>query len=194
MKRISAFCLLLCCLYSGLVAQGTYSGKLVLMANPPLEAPALPGLVLGLETDSGNFILTQNAHWITQLPFEWDGISYAETDEVTITGTIRSSQDIYGEFYTELEIQNMQKKVLSNTDDISSEKDVFYVMGEQVLHIKNGSSAWILEIIDSKGQTKSTEVGTGERKIPMTDYPSGIYVYRIIRNGQISTKGKFVKY
>ncbi|MDE5703623.1 MAG: T9SS type A sorting domain-containing protein, partial [Bacteroidales bacterium] len=177
----------------GLVAQGTYSGKLVLMANPPLEDPALPGLVLGLETDSENFILTQNAHWITQLPLEWGGISYAETDEVTIIGTIRSLQDSHGDSYTELEIQNMQKKVLSNTGDISPEEDVFYIMGEQVLHIKNGSGAWILEIFDSKGQTRLTEVGTGERQVPMTDYPSGIYIYRIIRDGRISTTGKIVK-
>lgn len=194
MKRISVFCLLLWCLCSGLVAQGTYSGKLVLMANPPLEDPVLPGLVLGLETDSENFILTQNAHWITQLPFEWDGISYAETDEVTITGTIRSLQDSHGESYTELEIQNMQKKVLSNTGDISSGEDVFYVIGEQMLHInQNCSGLWILEIIDSKGQTRLTEVGTGERQVPMTNYPSGIYVYRIIRDGRISTTGKIVK-
>lgn len=193
MKRFSVFCLLLWCLCFSLVAQGTYSGKLVLMANPPLEDPALPGLVLGLETESENFILTQNAHWITHLPLEWEGVSYTETDEVTITGTIRSLQDIHGDSYTELEIQNMQKKVLSNTGDILPEEDVFYIMGKQVLHIKNGSGAWILEIFDSKGQPRLTEVGTGERQVPMTDYPSGIYVYRIIRNGQISTTGKIVK-
>ena len=202
MKRIMLLLLFVLGVCHWILAQETYNGKLVLTANPPMEEPALPGMVLALETESTNYILKWNAHWINQLPFEKDGVLYFEEDEVRVTGIIEQQRDINDAIYTELVILDMQKKKLANSGDVSLANSgdvsmddyVLYAEGTQVLQIRvDASYMWRLEVFDIQGRMMFSETGIGCREVNMANCPKGIYVYRLSKDGRNMASGKIVR-
>lgn len=195
MKRIGLLLLLTLGLCYWISAQETYSGKLVLTANPPLEEPVLPGVVLALETESENYILKWNAHWIAKLPFEKNGVLYFDGDEVVVTGVIEQQRDINDVIYTELAIHEIQKKKLAtNGMEVSVNDYVLYVEATQVLQVRvDASYAWQLEVSDMQGRMIVFETGIGCREVNMADYPRGIYVYRLSKDGRRIASGKIVR-
>lgn len=194
MKRIVLLSLFALGLCNRISAQETYNGKLVLTANPPLEEPALPGMVLALETESENYILKWNAHWIAQLPFEKDGVLYFEEDEVVVTGILEHQRDINDVIYAELAIQEIQKKKLANSGDVLMDDYVLYAEGTQVLQVRvDASYVWWLEVFDIQGRMMLSETGIGCREVNMADYPKGVYVYRLSKDGRSIASGKIVR-
>jgi hypothetical protein len=93
------------CECKGGKTKNTHNGKIIYLPNPCQEEPCLPGTVLGLETFSGNYILTINSQWIWNDKIIFDGIEYCEGEYVSITGTISVKSDVFLKKYIELEIR-----------------------------------------------------------------------------------------
>lgn len=64
----------------------TLSGKIISMPNPATTEPPLPGLVLGLETTDGDYVLSVDSNWIWEESFVFDEVEYAAESTVSITG------------------------------------------------------------------------------------------------------------
>ena len=94
---------------SGPSERDTYIGKIVSISNPCQTKPCLPGIVLGLETTSNNYVLTTNSKWIWSNSLIVEDIEYFDDDEVEITGKTTIKQDINSNKYTELEIETIRK-------------------------------------------------------------------------------------
>ena len=88
----------------------TYTGTIIDMPNPCTTVPCLPGILFGLETFYGNWVLSINSHWIwSDSELIVEDTEYFIGDKVKITGIISRKQDANSRQYTELEIQTMTK-------------------------------------------------------------------------------------
>lgn len=90
----------------------TCTGRLVLLPNPPHDnsEPTLPGMVLGLETSSENYVLNVDGHWIPDEMVTIAGIIYSVGNEVGITGTATCVKISDTERYSELTIKSIYKQ------------------------------------------------------------------------------------
>lgn len=95
-----------------LLGERTCSGRLVLLPNPPhgTSEPTLPGMVLGLETSSENYVLNVGGHWIPDETVTIAGIIYSVGNEVEITGTATCVKISDTERYSELTIKSIYKQ------------------------------------------------------------------------------------
>ena len=86
-------------------------GKIISSGNPcpPSNYPCVPGVVLWLETTSGNYVLTINSYWIWDDKMLVNGILYMEGDEVEITGMVSVYLNQFSEEYFSLEIETIKK-------------------------------------------------------------------------------------
>lgn len=94
-----------------LVGERTCSGTIDWLHMPPLNPtdPVLPGLVLGLKTAEGEFILKFGKQWYTEEPITVGGVGYTVGDKVEIEGTLRKTQATASDAYFELEIQKIRQ-------------------------------------------------------------------------------------
>lgn len=93
-------------------AAAEYAGTVVMLPAPPHSAdePALPGLVLGLRTSDGDYILTVGGRWLTDGEVVLDGETFRleEGCKVRMTGVV-TSVSVAGEEYCELEIDTINR-------------------------------------------------------------------------------------
>ena len=101
--------------------QNTYVGKIIRMRDPACTSSILPcppcgGQVLGLETTSGNYVLSPTAYCMARFLIIED-VVYLAGDEVEITGTesIRQIDDDSSKEYFELKIETIKKIHEQNT-------------------------------------------------------------------------------
>lgn len=94
-----------------LVGERTCSGTIDWLHMPPLNPtdPVLPGLVLGLKTAEGEFILKFDEQWYSDETITVGGVVYTVGDKVEIEGTLRKTQATASDAYFELEIQKIRK-------------------------------------------------------------------------------------
>ena len=94
------------------LGQRTCEGTIVSLPNPPTgtSEPPLPGMVLGLETDTESYILSYNGHWESEDKITIDGTEYAVGDRVVVTGTASETVISPADKYLELEIATIQKR------------------------------------------------------------------------------------
>ena len=94
------------------LGQRTCEGTIVSMPNPPTgtSEPPLPGMVLGLETDTENYILSYNGHWESGDKITIDGIQYAVGNRVVVTGTASETVISSADKYLELAIATIEKR------------------------------------------------------------------------------------
>lgn len=94
------------------LGERTCTGRLVLLPNPPhgTSEPTLPGMVLGLETSSENYVLNVDGHWIPDETVTIAGIIYSVGNEVGITGTATCVEISDTERYSELTIKTIHKQ------------------------------------------------------------------------------------
>jgi hypothetical protein len=92
-----------------IVGEQTLAGDIIAMPNPCVTQPCLPGMVLGLATDSGDYVLSLDSVWIWDDTFTVEDIEYSEGDEAEITGTVSFVRLNESEEYIELEIETISK-------------------------------------------------------------------------------------
>lgn len=91
------------------LGERTCTGTLVSLPNPPADTsePTLPGLVLGLKTSSGNYLLKVGGHWIFDENITIADALYSVGDKVGITGTASSVKISGEEEYLELTVKSI---------------------------------------------------------------------------------------
>lgn len=172
--------------------QNTYSGKIIYTPNPCQTVPCLPGLVFGLETISNIYVLTINSNWIwSNNKLIIKGIEYFIDDEVEITGTITTKQDINSNEYIELEIEST-----SNIETLSSDNNkVYFDATSQTIIIDATlqNQSLTLELIDTQGKVIFRKVGLSNKSsVSVVNLLNGIYLYRLTRNKFVFATGKIL--
>lgn len=96
------------------LGEHTCTGRLVLLPNPPhgTSEPTLPGMVLGLETSSENYVLNVDGHWIPDETITIAGITYSVGNQVGISGTATCVKISDTERYSELTIKSIDKQIV----------------------------------------------------------------------------------
>ena len=93
-------------------AAAEYAGTVVMLPAPPHsdDEPALPGLVLGLRTADGDYILTVGGRWLTDCEVVLGGCALVlePGDEVAVTGVV-TEVEVAGVEYGELEIETIDR-------------------------------------------------------------------------------------
>ena len=177
--------------------QDTYVGKLIGMSSPIIDPdyPPVPCLMFGLETTSCKYVLSINSHWICgKLIVE--GIEYFDNDEVEITGTITTKQDINSNEYIELEIETIKKSTSSNIETLSSDNNkVYFNATNQTIIIDTTlqNQSLTLELIDTQGKVILRKADAGNNPINIANLQNGVYLYRLLQNNQVICSDKIVK-
>jgi len=177
--------------------QDIYIGKIIGKGNPCMAIPCLPCAVLWLETTSNDYVLSYNSHWICDDEITVDDSEYFVDDEVEITGTIITKQDINSNEYIELEIEAIKKSTPSNIEILPSDNNkVYFDATNQIIIIdetlQNQSLA--LELIDIQGKVILRKTGLGNKSsISVANLLNGIYLYRLTRDGMVICTGKIIK-
>jgi len=174
--------------------QNTYSGKIIYTPNPCQTDPCLPGVVFGLETTSNIYVLTINSNWIwSNNKLIIKDIEYFIDDEVEITGTITTKQDINSNEYIELEIES----TLSNIETLSSDNNkVYFDATSQTIIIDATlqNQSLTLELIDTQGKVIFRKAGLSNKSsVSVVNLLNGIYLYRLARNNVVIATGKILK-
>jgi hypothetical protein len=166
------------------------------MSNPCQTEPCLSGIVFGLETTFNNYVLVINSNWIwSNNKLIVEDVEYFIDDEVEITGTITTKQDIDSKEYIELEIKTIKKLPLSNTKILSfGNKKVYYDAIKQVIVIDETlqKQSLTFELMDIQGKVMLRKTHTGN-SISIANLLRGIYLYRLTQNGTVISTGKFLK-
>lgn len=93
-------------------AAAEYAGTVVMLPAPPHSAdePVLPGLVLGLRTSGGDYILTVGGRWLTDGEVGLGGCAMVlePGDVLAVTGVV-TEVAVAGEKYRELEIDTINR-------------------------------------------------------------------------------------
>jgi len=177
--------------------QNTYNGKIIYLPNPPQTVPPLPGGVFGLSTTSDNYILTISSSWIwSNNALIVEDVEYFIDDEVEITGTITTKQDINSNEYTELEITSIKKSPLSNIETLSFDnKKVYYDATKQVIVIDETllTQSLTFELVDIQGKVILRKTGISDSSISIVNLLYGVYLYRLTQNKKIIHIGKILK-
>ena len=99
--------------YPVILGEQSCIGKIIGDSNPcppfDYDYPCVPGVVLWLETTSGNYVLSINSQWIFAEKIIFDGTEYFEGDEVEITGMVSIYLNQFSEEYFSLEIETIKK-------------------------------------------------------------------------------------
>ena len=197
MKTISIFFIsALMCL--NIYGQSTYSGKIIYISNPCQTEPCMPGIVFGLETTTNNFVLTMDSNWIwSNNKLFVENVEYFLDDEVEITGTTTTKQDINSNEYTELEIKTIKKLTL-NVESVSfSNNEVYYDATKQVIVIDEilQNKSITFELVDIQGKViLRRRIGVGNNSsICVANLSDGIYLYRLLQKSQTLCAGKIIK-
>ena len=176
--------------------QNTYSGKIIGTPNPCQTDPCLPGVVLGLETISNIYVLTINSNWIwSNNKLIVEDIEYFLDDEVEITGTITTKQDINSNEYIELEIETIKKLTSSNIETLSSDNNkVYFDATNKIITIDETlqNQSFTFELINMQGKVVCRKTNTENSSIGAANLPKGIYLYRLLQNGQAIHSGKLM--
>lgn len=176
------------------INKNTYIGKIVGKGNPcPYsdfgECP--PCIVLWLETDSKDYVLSIHSNWICDNKIIVDEVEYSEGDEVEITGTVTTGQDINLKEYFTLEIETIKKSILSIEMSSSDNNKVHFDAANQLIIIDEPlQNQFTLELIDIQGKVILRKT---ENSISVANLLSGIYLYRLTRDGIIIDTGKILK-
>lgn len=91
------------------IGERTLTGKIIWVPIPPITDPPLPGMVYGLETSSGNYVLNYDS-WLDDETITIDNVVYTIDDEVEITGTVSKVEISESKEYLELDIKTIEKK------------------------------------------------------------------------------------
>lgn len=94
-----------------LLGERTCTGDIVWLPNPPdgSSEPTLPGLVLGLKTNSRDYLLSYNGKLIWKEPITIGGVSCSVGDKVEITGMETLTKISASEKYYTLKIETIRK-------------------------------------------------------------------------------------
>ena len=179
--------------------QNTYTGKIVVDANPcpPSDDPCKPGLVLWLETATYNYVLTRNSSMIWNDKFIINDIEYFEDDDVEITGTVSERIDMHSKEYLVLEIETIKKlstQLLPPSPLPSNKRVVYDEETKQIIIIDKtlyGRSV-VLELFDLHGKIALKKMDI-EQPVSLAGFPNGIYLCRIVQDGQLIDSVKILK-
>jgi len=158
----------------------------------------MPGIVFGLETTTNNFVLTMDSNWIwSNNKLFVENVEYFLDDEVEITGTTTTKQDINSNEYTELEIKTIKKLTL-NVESVSfSNNEVYYDATKQVIVIDEilQNKSITFELVDIQGKViLRRRIGVGNNSsICVANLSDGIYLYRLLQKSQTLCAGKIIK-
>lgn len=93
------------------IGEGTYAGTITTLPNPPDGSdPIVPGTVLGLKTEAGEFILRYEERWIADESVEIGSVVYTAGDAVEITGRLTETQVSAKDAYKELTVETIAKR------------------------------------------------------------------------------------
>ncbi|MBD5397049.1 T9SS type A sorting domain-containing protein [bacterium] len=107
---------------------GTYTGRLVLMPNPATEIPVMPGLVMGLQCNGKQYVLSKIG-WLWSDYVVAGGVHYEEGDSVEIKGILSTHIDLLNNTYFELEIDTIRKiTALAQQEDFFTEGKTWSVI------------------------------------------------------------------
>lgn len=90
------------------IEEGTFTGKLRMVPNPPHTDPPLPGVVLGLATESEEYALAFDGTWIGDEDVTVGNQVYKTDDRVEIEGAVTKIQDSETIVYTELRVRKIR--------------------------------------------------------------------------------------
>jgi hypothetical protein len=87
------------------------TGKYILVPNPCTTLPCLPGMVYAVLANNEYYYVTinQSLLWMEYEQRSWDGYTPKDGDHVTIVGKIQKKQDIKGETFYQIEIEQLKK-------------------------------------------------------------------------------------
>jgi hypothetical protein len=202
--KMKRYLILVVCLFANVIAYGqeNYAGKIKSVPNPCLTVPCLPNMVLALDVDTANFVISVNGYWIITGKIVWNGIEHREGDTVEVEGVVSIKQDSNLNNYYEIEILSVN----GVTNDVGIEK--YYGISKCVLSqnspnpfnksttIKYQFPAGVTNakicIYDLQGkqlQCNPLKATQGEIEVKSSALKSGIYVYSLIVNDKtIATK------
>jgi hypothetical protein len=93
----------------------------VIVGNPCVRYPCLPGLVSAVESNDTLYILTKNSVWFWDGEFSWNDYFPSLGDSVYSTGYITKRMDIYGEVYFTIEVSDFARYVTTKVENNYSE-------------------------------------------------------------------------
>jgi hypothetical protein len=85
------------------------TGKLMLVANPCVTEPCLPGMVAAIATDSLNYIITVNNSWFGNGEVIINNDTLRENNSLEALGIILKKEDLFSQIYYEIEIISYKK-------------------------------------------------------------------------------------
>ena len=85
------------------------TGKLMLVPNPCVTEPCLPGMVAAIATDSLNYIITVNNSWFGNGEIIINNDTLRENNSLEALGIILKKEDLFSQIYYEIEIINYKK-------------------------------------------------------------------------------------
>ena len=173
--------------------ESTYSGKIIFLPNPCETVPCLPGAILGLETDTINYVLTENSNWIWNNSLIFADIEYFIDDEVEITGITTTKQDVNSNKYIELEIKSIKKLTSNiNIETLPFNNKIYYDAVNQVIILNKTlqNQSLELELYNTQGQIM---LKTNNNSISISNLPNGLYLYRLFLNNGELYSGKILK-
>lgn len=172
---------------------GTYIGCLVIIPNPAMEIPCLPGVVMGLECKGKQYVLSKKKWWDDYM--EIGDVLYEMGDSVEIEGVVSTHIDLLNRMYFELEIdtiRKIEKGVVPMGNKILLE--IGGVHYDAVFHdivIEGTMAPDRLEVFDARGLCVM-RVKRPVGNVSVARLPHGFYLYRLTADGT-TLSGKFVR-
>ena len=175
--------------------ESTYIGKVIYLPNPCETEVCPPGLVLGLETDTIDYVLTVNSNWIWNDSLIFADIVFFIDDEVEITGITTIKQDVNLKEYTELEIKTIKKLTSNvNIETLPFNNKIYYDAVNQAI-ILDGTlqnQNLTLELYNTQGQIM-LKSNFNNNSVNISNLPNGMYLCRLLQNGQLIFVDKIIK-
>ncbi|MDE7338275.1 MAG: T9SS type A sorting domain-containing protein, partial [Bacteroidales bacterium] len=184
------------CYIDDTIASELYTGTLVFMPNPATEIPSMPGLVMGLQCDGKQYVLSKIGWFWDDDYIKIGGVRYEEGDSVEIKGVLSTYIDLLNNTYFELEIdtiRKIEKSVVDTTGNLTLREigEVYYDATQQTLVIESDVRIDRLEVFDAQGRGV-LKVNNPAGSVSVARLPRGLYLYRLTAAGT-TLSGKFVR-
>ncbi|MDE5608932.1 MAG: T9SS type A sorting domain-containing protein, partial [Bacteroidales bacterium] len=173
----------------------TYTGTLISMPNPATEIPVMPDLVMGLQCNGNQYILSKIG-WLWSDYVVAGGVRYEEGDSVEIKGVLSTHIDLLNRTYFELEIdtiRKIEKSVVDTTENRTLREigRIHYNAAHQTLVIESEVKTDRLEVFDAQGRGV-LKANNPAGSVSVARLPRGLYLYRLTTVGT-TLSGKFVR-
>ena len=84
----------------------TITGKYVLLPNPCMTEPCLPGMAYALQASGREYFLTAAGRW-SDRTVAWNGWTPDVGDTVTATGRVARRTDVRGNAFLTIEVESL---------------------------------------------------------------------------------------